>query len=282
MRTNFEISDKKIDIELEYFTWYKDFIDPLIDFIRAKREKVQTFGSLQNGDFKKFLRYNAIASIKWCHKYNIPISSPYLTNPQNKLIKVLDTRGIFPNEKISKDPWLTVEGQYSVVYPSHAEIMIKIIRKHLFRDNLNMNESVIIDGTANVGGFVLTAAKYFKKVHAVELSEMNMIALKNNIEAYNRKNVELHLGDCTEVMKELQHNVIFLDPPWGGPYGYAEEAMNIKLSNYTMADIINEYNKSLIVLRLPKNYDYNSLIQGIKVRRSTTVYSVSNYYLVVI
>jgi precorrin-6B methylase 2 len=162
---------------------------------------------------------------------------------------------------------------------THAEIIIKLIRKHLYKP---IHECNITDGTSNIGGFTIPASKYFKSVNAIELTDINMRALKNNVESFDRANVSLIKGDCIEIIPKLSQDVIFIDPPWGGPYGYAEEVMEIKLSGLTMADFVNRFDHNVIAIRLPKNYDFSGFIRSIKPRKNVTFYSVANYYLAVI
>ena len=260
---------------------YDQWLDNIFEELEKSRLDFQT--RIENRmkwiDLKKILRYNAIKSIKWCKTYNVPINYFYIQSPINQVIKNDDKSSkIFPNEEINNVPWTTVEGQYSVIYASHAETMITLISKHL-PDPLS--NYVLTDATSNVGGFVLVASKYFKKVHAIELSETNMHALEHNLNIYKRSNVRTYLDDCTVTLASLEQDVVFIDPPWGGTYGYAESSIDIKLSGMTMADMVNTYRKSMFVLRLPKNFAFNEFMNNV-LRRSIKIYKIANYFLAIL
>ena len=228
---------------------------------------------------KKLLRYNAIESIKWCKTYNVPVNFFYINSPKNVVITNTDKHHkIFPVEEINNLPWTTTEGQYSVIYASHAEIMINLISKHLPNA---LSSYVITDATSNVGGFVLIASKYFKKVHAIELSDINMDALEHNLNIYKRTNVRTYLNDCTTILDSLEQDVIFIDPPWGGTYGYADSSIDIQLSGMTMSDIVNNHRKTLFVLRLPRNFAFKKFMNNVQ-RRSIKVYKIANYFLAIL
>ena len=229
-------------------------------------------------DPKKGVRYNSIQCIKWCRKYDVPVNLFFINSPKNEIIKDTSWNSkSFANEPDAA-PWTTVEGQYSVIYASHAETMIRIIRKHLPEP---LDTYTITDATANVGGFVLIASKYFKTVNAIELSPVNMEALEHNVQTYKRENVNLILGDCTNKLDEIQQDVIFIDPPWGGTFGYADDSINIELSGFSMADLVNKYRNTLFVLRLPKNFAFNTFITNVT-KRNMKIYNIANYYLIIL
>jgi hypothetical protein len=61
----------------------------------------------------------------------------------------------------------------------------------------------------------------------------------------------------------LNQDIIFIDPPWGGKNYKSIDKINISIDEYTLEDICNHLIKNslakLIVLKLPKNYNFEQL-----------------------
>ena len=163
------------------------------------------------------------------------------------------------------------EGLWSITHPDSANLISNKIK--LFEKS-GLNTNVILDATAGLGGNVLSFAKYFKKVIAVEYDKDRFKYLENNINNYNYNNIEIYNEDSVNLLSQLNKkiDVVFVDPPWGGPdYKYLPN-LEIKLGNLDMKDLcylISEYsyenNKiKLLVFKLPYNYDYQKIINQTK------------------
>ena len=122
------------------------------------------------------------------------------------------------------------------------------------------NNYIITDGTAGVGGNAISFDKYFKKVNAVENNSTRFKYLVNNMKIYESQLTEFYHADYTTIYLKLEQDVVFLDPPWGGPDYKNQNKIKIKLSNIPIETIINNLmntqQASLVVLKLPLNYDY--------------------------
>ena len=73
-------------------------------------------------------------------------------------------------------------------------------------------------------------------------------------------------NDYLDIMHELKQDVIFFDPPWGGPNYKTIKNLNLYLDNINIVDIINElydYAK-MIVLRIPRNFNIVDLLRRIE------------------
>jgi len=115
----------------------------------------------------------------------------------------------------------------------------------------------ITDGTANVGGNVISFANMFEKVNAVEIDRTNFKALENNILAYELQNVDVFHGDYTKMLLSLKQDVVFLDPQWGG-VGYKQHkqldlSLGGKDGSYWCRLLLKGKLTKLIVLKVPKN-----------------------------
>jgi predicted RNA methylase len=105
------------------------------------------------------------------------------------------------------------EAWYSVTDQRTAERTSKLLLK---LDGITA-ESTITDGTACVGGNVMSFANYFAKVQAVELDSSRFQMLRNNLKIVGATNVECYNDDFTTNFHRLKQDIIFMDPPWGGP-----------------------------------------------------------------
>jgi 16S rRNA G966 N2-methylase RsmD len=149
-----------------------------------------------------------------------------------------------------------------------SEEITKIIKYHCEKLKINCEESSILDGTAGVGGNTLSFAYDFKKVYAVEIDKLRSDYLNNNITVYKFNNIEVYNDDCLNLYNNLEYDVLFLDPPWGGRDYKRKELIQLKLSGRTIETVCKEVfdcNKKckLIVIKIPFNFDlyefYNRL-----------------------
>ena len=207
---------------------------------------------------------------------------------------------IFPQLKNSSDYSKLKIDDESLTYITIREIAdltSKIICHHLIKFNINPQKIKIMDYTAGVGGNVLSFSKYFNKVYAVEIDKQRYDNLTNNVDVYECKNV-LCINDSSinfndKFLVEINPNVIFVDPPWGGN-GYKEnESLRLKLGNVAIEELVidifsklyeniiknenltyevnnkkiykqNIFHNKFVVLKLPKNYDIEYFYETIK------------------
>lgn len=178
-----------------------------------------------------------------------------------------------------------------------AEIISKIISHHLLQFNINPQKTTIVDYTSGVGGNVLSFSKYFQNVYAVELSTLRAEYLKNNINVYGFKNInvinESAIDYNANSMIKENPNVIFVDPPWGGSDYKNIEMLTLNLGQVPIENLVldiverfseyyrnllsnvtdqierqkislNNFNNKLIVFKLPKNYNIEHFYKFIK------------------
>lgn len=131
---------------------------------------------------------------------------------------------------------------------------------------LNDKLSIITDGTANCGGNTISfhLSQGFEKVNAVEINQEAFDMLKNNLQTYNLPIDSIYCCDYLSIYKTLKQDVIFLDPEWGG-IGYMKTpCLDLYMSNVNIIDlcfdIITNKLASLVVLKLPINYNLPQLI----------------------
>jgi len=185
-----------------------------------------------------------------------------------------------------------------------SEIISKIICYHLLEHNLNPQKSIIVDYTSGVGGNVLSFGKFFKSVYAIELDELRAEYLKNNIGVYGFKNINV-INECAiefnnEKMLNINPNVIFVDPPWGGSNYKNNENLTLKLGKMELEELVidiakkfsdkyvqivnsnpkeknNNYNNKFIILKLPKNYNIEYFYKYVKSNNNFVNYNICMY-----
>lgn len=168
------------------------------------------------------------------------------------------------------------EAMYSLTKPYEASQIIKIIIKHvIFFIKKDSYSCTITDGTAGSGGDTLNFSKYFNKVNSVEVNKNMYDLLINNTKQMN--NIRQLNADYMSVYKNIRQDVIYLDPPWGGPDYKSKREIALELSNWPLYKLVNElldlFKKTIIVIKAPLNID----MYGFKcVKETCLIYNQSN------
>jgi len=146
------------------------------------------------------------------------------------------------------------EGLYSISHPEDAEFISDEIKK--FKGT---NELDIFEGTAGLGGNIISFANNFKSVTGVEHNDLRFEMLKNNVECYNLQNIKLINGNCLDNLN-LNYDVYFFDPPWGGPDYKNHNNLELYIGNKSIPEIIKLLpTNRTVVLKVPYNYNINLL-----------------------
>jgi 16S rRNA G966 N2-methylase RsmD len=144
--------------------------------------------------------------------------------------------------------------------------------KDKFEKTNGIFNATIVDCTSGVGGDVLSFAKYFSNVVAIELDTIRSTYLKNNVDAYGVKNVTVINGDSIDIFPKLSHaDVVYMDPPWGGSSYKELTTLQLLMSDRLIEDIILDMFDltktialpKLVVLKLPVNYDLKHLLNAL-------------------
>jgi len=155
-----------------------------------------------------------------------------------------------------------------------ATRITQIIIRHMAKLNIDVDDIIATDATACIGGNTISFAKMFKHVYAIEIDKKRTEYLKCNLDTYNLcKKVTIINDDCTKVLSKLDnHNIIFLDPPWGGKMYKQYTNLQLYISNMTIEKLCNQImdNKimkctpNIIVIKLPVNYNIQNMHKTIK------------------
>jgi 16S rRNA G966 N2-methylase RsmD len=151
-------------------------------------------------------------------------------------------------------------GIYSIAKPDISRHICKLILKTTKSSNIT-----ITDALSNVGGMTIMFAKYFSKVNACEIVPMHCSILKNNLKVFKLSDkVNVICNDYMDIMFDLEQDVIFFDPPWGGRNYKHSNDMDLGINNVNIICIINRLlsHATYIVMRVPFNYNFNLLIKN--------------------
>lgn len=161
---------------------------------------------------------------------------------------------------------ITKESVFSLSRKDAAEDLSAYIEQLLEEDD-DPSILTITDATANVGGNTLSFAKHFGAVNAIEINPLACQALRNNIEVYGvAAKVQVRNADYLQVANELSQDIIFFDPPWGGPDYWKEDSIMLELSGKPLYEVINELTNKpkLVVLKVPKNFAFKEFMERVK------------------
>lgn len=175
-----------------------------------------------------------------------------------------------------------------ISYQRNADYTTQLLLKVLPKD-LDPKDLIITDGTGGTGGNTLSFAKTFKKVYSIELDSRRAGYLQNNVNVYGFNNVTVINGDTVDEIKKItDHDIICIDPPWGGSSYKEHKYLRLYMSNVGIEDLcldifndkIMQKVPKIICLKLPVNYDtkylhsklHNHKIKYIKLKKMLIVF----------
>lgn len=279
----------KNGISDHFRTWVRGINEKIGLLIVSKRKQIIQLGNYfkhissekKEALIKYMLEQNSKISMNWCHTMGVIINPFYDKFGDSLLTNMEYIEKLFPIEANidMKKLQISKEGIFSITKPKEAELITKIIMKHLKKHS---NNTIITDATSNVGGNVINFTKHFQYVNAVEVSPLHCNILKNNVEVYKRNNVKVYCNDYLDIYRTIKQDVIFIDPPWGGSDYKTKRKLNLFLSGEPLSSILNRLNghANLFVIKAPKNIDLQSIFNE-SYFKTYTVYKIRNYLLII-
>jgi 16S rRNA G966 N2-methylase RsmD len=154
------------------------------------------------------------------------------------------------------------EALFSVTDQYTADKISNEIRKRIGLINDHPIKS-IVDATACVGGNTISFAKHFESVHAVEMDSVRYSYLKFNMALLGLNNVCVYHADILDFLDCLPStDVIFIDPPWGGPSYKSQEKLELFLSNVSLHLVCKSIALrgawKYVALKVPVNFDFEA------------------------
>ena len=179
----------------------------------------------------------------------------------------------FP-ESSGKKILLDDVSKYSITLPDKAQTISEVTKKNyqlVFPDD-DLSNITITDAMACVGGNTLSFSNFFNKVIANEINTTRYQYLVHNMKEYNRENIVFYNDNYLNLMNKLEQNIVFIDPPWGGPIYKSQYKMEIVLQDeaeketklHEMIDILFENNSGtkMIIFKLPINHNIENFKQS--------------------
>jgi 16S rRNA G966 N2-methylase RsmD len=166
------------------------------------------------------------------------------------------------DEHAPHDLWINREGMYSICCRKVMQHIVRLIGQFFHPLGRSLKDLTITDATANVGGSTLTFGVAMKKVNSVEINPQTATILQHNIHAYGLDHViTVFCSDYIDLIDSLEQDVIFLDPPWGGPNYLLEPKLDLYLSGRCMYHLLEKLKRKtrLVVLRIPTNFNLDSI-----------------------
>ena len=155
---------------------------------------------------------------------------------------------------------LDEEALYSVTDQYTADKISKEIKKQ-FPDI-----HIITDATSCIGGNTYSFSKYFDTVYAIELDKLKYDYLSYNLSILDSTNIQLYHGDSIAIIPTLQQDIIFLDPPWGGPNYKDKKQIDLYLSDIELSEVCRLLKSccKYIALKVPTNFDLDKFTERTK------------------
>lgn len=179
----------------------------------------------------------------------------------------------FP-ESSGKKILLDDVSKYSITLPDKAQTISEVTKKNyqlVFPDD-DLSNITITDAMACVGGNTLSFSNFFNKVIANEINTTRYQYLVHNMKEYNRDNIVFYNDNYLNLMNKLEQNIVFIDPPWGGPIYKSQYKMEIVLQDeaeketklHEMIDILfeNSSGTKMIIFKLPINHNIENFKQS--------------------
>lgn len=174
---------------------------------------------------------------------------------------------------------------YSITPAEFAEQITQKLRisvsKILKKD---ISELVITEMTACIGGNVISFAKNFKHVNAIELCEQRFLYLNHNLTVLNLiNNVTTINGNSLVEVVNLKQDIVFFDIPWGGRSYKFKEKIDLyisKIPSYSACNLVKDYTK-IIVMKIPNNFNIQKFAHRVDMR-IYEVYNLEKFRLIIL
>lgn len=135
--------------------------------------------------------------------------------------------------------------------------------REFFNKAITTNVSSVIDTTSNIGADTVNFARMYPdaKIRAIEYNSKTFAFLKSNIEAFGlQKTVTPIHADAVKYISAMLDSVdlIYCDPPWGGPRYWENKELSLKLSNLDIADFVDQClsRARVVVVKVPSNFAF--------------------------
>ncbi|KAF0699104.1 Aste57867_10306 [Aphanomyces stellatus] len=126
--------------------------------------------------------------------------------------------------------------------------------------------SVITDGTACVGGNTASFCTFFRYVQAVEIDPTRFQMLVHNMHAVlGHVNIQCFCASYVDVAQCFYQDVVFMDPPWGGPEYRSRSTVDLFLGETPLATVCEALigRTQYVVIKVPENFDLDKFTANV-------------------
>lgn len=179
--------------------------------------------------------------------------------------------------------------------PDHALYLIDVLKCY----HEDLTKVVITDATSCIGGNSRIFVSVFKYVNIVDISKMHIDILNDNFDVLGLhtkyKNFITINENYLNIMEDLKQDIIFLDPPWGGPNYIKNNSKFLYLQDkegkyVDINDLISNVlckKAGIIVVKIPRTYDVKNfysmnIFKSIKIARILKLDGELNYSMVLL
>ncbi|RLO13032.1 hypothetical protein DYB28_004396 [Aphanomyces astaci] len=127
-------------------------------------------------------------------------------------------------------------------------------------------DSVVTDATACVGGNTASFCTFFRYVQAVEIDATRFQMLVHNLHAVmSYVNAQCFCANYVDVVECFGQDVVFVDPPWGGPEYRSRSTVDLFLGDTPLADVCERLvgRTQYVVIKVPENFDLDKLTRHV-------------------
>jgi len=143
-------------------------------------------------------------------------------------------------------------------HPEQSEQIINIIKHYVKPGN------IIVDANGGMGGDSIFFCKYFDLVYLIEINSNCIDYIENNLKKY--KNTFIINHNCMDILKLLNYDVVYFDPPWGGRDYKDKKILDLYLDddNNNQINILNIIDSLFfkcknIFLKAPLNFNCKNI-----------------------
>lgn len=151
---------------------------------------------------------------------------------------------------------LSDQGKYSTTPAKYSKQTCKKIQDNI---RYNLRNMVITDACAGNGGDSIYFSSVFKSVQSLEKDPKEFKFLKENVEFHNIKNIKISQKSYLDVWKDLKQDIIYMDPPWGGPDYKLLPIVDLFLDGINISRIVGELFREerakMIIIKIPHNFN---------------------------
>jgi len=162
------------------------------------------------------------------------------------------------------------EGLYSLSHKDDADKLSSIIKD-------KYGDISILDATSGIGGNSISFGTNFTNVISIELNTERFKLLKENLESRNLKNILIN-GNFMNFIN-MNYDLIFIDPPWGGPNYKFEKKIKLSLNNISLKEVtsILKIKDKIVIWKLPYNYELKEFDKF-----NYQIHNIKNYLILII